>query len=57
MLLMILSSICMGVGIGLAVTNFMDIIDRKRKGSVLLLVIGILVLILGISGFYVSNVI
>lgn len=57
MLLLILSSIFIGIGAGVSVANFMDIVDGNGNGSVVWLIVGIVMVLIGAFGYYIANVI
>lgn len=57
MLTLIISSVTIGMGTGVAIPNLMDIIDDNDKSSVIWLVVGIVMVLIGAFGYYIADVI
>lgn len=57
MLTLIISSAIIGVGTGMAIAHLMDIVDDNGKGSVVWLIVGIVMVLIGAFGYYIANVI
>lgn len=57
MLTLIISSVIIGVGTGMAIAHLIDIVDDNGKGSVTWLIVGIIMVLIGAFGYYIANVI
>lgn len=57
MLTLIISSVIIGVGTGMAIAHLMDIVDDNGNGSVAWLILGIVMVLIGAFGYYIVNVI
>lgn len=57
MLTLIISSVIIGAGTGIAISHLMDIVDDNGKGSVAWLIVGIFMVLIGAFGYYIANVI
>lgn len=57
MLTLIISSVIIGVGTGMAIAHLMDIVDDNGNGSVAWLIVGIIMVLIGAFGYYIANVI
>lgn len=57
MLTLIISSVIIGVGTGIAIPHLMDIVDGNGNGSVVWLIVGIVMVLIGAFGYYIANVI
>lgn len=57
MLTLIISSVIIGVGTGMAIAHLMDIVDGNGKGSVAWIIVGIVMVLMGAFGCYIANVI
>lgn len=57
MLTLIISSVIIGAGTGIAIPHLMDIVDDNGKGSVTWLIVGIVMVLIGAFGYYIANVI
>lgn len=57
MLTLIISSVIIGMGTGIAIPHLMDIVDDNGNGSVVWLIVGIVMVLIGAFGYYIANVI
>lgn len=57
MLTLIISSAIIGVGTGMAISHLKDIVDDNGNGSVVWLIVGIVMVLIGAFGYYIANVI